>query len=194
MASGRVCTGYSLPYVAKYVNTSGTISYSNGMKLARGVDVNISPSASSSTKFYVDNTSGESAAGIFTGGTVTLTVDGLKLNAEKLIMGLGTADSDGFTHYNDSTQPPYVGIGFVARYMEDGVTSYQAYILCKTVFDPVGTSAKTQGETIEFQTQSLTAQILRSDDSVHTWKLIGEEQTTEALAEADIKGYFGITP
>ena len=32
MAAGRVCTGFSLPYVAKYAASGGTITYSDGQK------------------------------------------------------------------------------------------------------------------------------------------------------------------
>ena len=42
LASGAVITGYSYPMVAKYINTAGTISHSDGMDLARGVSVSVS--------------------------------------------------------------------------------------------------------------------------------------------------------
>lgn len=35
-AAGRVATGFSKPYVAKYSNVGTTISYSEGIQLARG--------------------------------------------------------------------------------------------------------------------------------------------------------------
>ena len=36
-----VTTGFSLPYVAKYANTTGTNVFSDGTKLARGVSVSV---------------------------------------------------------------------------------------------------------------------------------------------------------
>lgn len=53
-AAGRVTTGFSLPYVAKYAVSGGTVTYSDGQKLARGVNVTISPEASSDNIFYAD--------------------------------------------------------------------------------------------------------------------------------------------
>lgn len=182
MANGRVCTGFSKPYVAKYSVSSNTITYSDGMALARGVDVSIEPETSEDNNFYADNIAAESASGSFTGGTVTLTVDGLKSAAEKMIMGLPTADSDGFMAYDNTQQIPYVGIGFIARYMSDGVTSYVPYVLAKCVFSQVGTSAATQEAEIDWQTQELTATIMRADDANQTWKYIGNEYSTEAEA------------
>lgn len=184
MASGRVCTGFSLPYVAAYSVTGGNVSYGTPMKLARGVDVSITPNTGSDVDFYADNQRAESAGGVFTDGTFSVTVDGLKQDAEKMIMGLPAADSDGWLSYGDSLILPYVGFGFIARFMEEGVTTYVPFILAKTTFDFVETSAATQEAEISFQTQALTGKIYRSDDANHNWKHVGKEYETEAAAEA----------
>ena len=193
MAAGRVLTGFSLPYVAKYTAAGTTVTYSQGQKLARGVSVSIEAEAEDSNIFYADNISAESAPGIFTSGTATITVDGLKLAAEQLIMGIPAADSEGFIHYGENLTIPYVGIGFICRYMEDGVTSYVPIILTKCRFVTPGIDASTATETIEWQTQELTASLLRDDTSNHDWKLVGGAQATEAAAEAKIKAAFSIT-
>lgn len=194
MANGRVITGYSLPYVAKYTNTGGTVTYSEGMALARGVDVSIAPEAADATPFYADNTVAETAGGGFTGGTVSLTVDGLKKEAQKLIMGLPaqttvTVDSDtvNVSDFGDAMEIPYVGIGFIVRYMEDGVTSYDPVVLPKCKFTVFGTEAATQEDAIAFQTQALEATIFKDDTSAHNWKRVGDPQTTEAAAMAVVK-------
>lgn len=188
MANGRVCTGFSKPYVAVYSATGGTITYASGQDLARGVDVSIEPETSEDNIFYANNVAAESASGSFTGGTLNLTVDGLKTAAEKLIMGLPTAGADGFMAYDNSQQIPYVGIGFIARYMEDGVTSYVPYVLTKCVFSQIPTAAATQEAEIDWQTQELTATIMRGDDAAQTWKYIGNEYETEAAAYTAMTG------
>lgn len=193
MAAGRVRTGFSLPYVALYSNSGTTITYSSGQLLARGVSVSIEAEAEDDNIFYADNISAESAPGIFTSGTATLTVDGLKLAAERLIMGLPAADDAGFVHFGESMTIPYVGIGFIVRYMSSGVTTYVPVILRKCRFVTPGEDASTATETIDWQTQELTASLLRDDSSNHDWKWVGEEQTTEAAAEAKIKTVFSIT-
>lgn len=192
MAAGKVCTGFSLPYVALYAASQGTITFSSGTKLARGVSVEISPDSSDDNNFYADNVLAESAAATFTGGTVTLTVDGLKDTAEKLIMGLPAAGQDGWIAYGDDQAVPYVAIGYIARYQEDGVESFTPTVIVKARFDEIVKSHATQEETIEFQTQELTAKIFRSDNSNHDWKWLGADQTTEALAEAALKTKLGI--
>ena len=191
MANGRVLTGFSKPWVALYAATGGTVSYSGGMPLARGVSVSIGVEASSDNDFYADNVLAETDNQGFSSGTVTLTVDGLKDAARKLIMGLTatksvTVDSATvtFDQYDDTQSIPYVGFGFVARYMEDGVESYVPYILNKVKFNSEGLDATTQGENIEWQTAALEGKITRDDSSAHAWRLIGAAQTTEAAAVA----------
>lgn len=197
MANGKVITGYSKPIVAKYVYNQGTISYTNKTPLARGVEVDLEVEIGDATNFFADNTIAESVAGQFNGATATFTVDGLKNTARDLIAGLVTsktiiANSSTVSAkaYDDLQVIPYVGIGFVVRYMENGVTSYAPVILPKAQFSPESISATTQGESVEFQTTELQATVMRADDDNHTWKIVAEDQTTEALAVGVIEAYF----
>ena len=194
-AAGKVCTGFSLPYVAKYACESGTISYTNGRKLARGVDVSIEPDSSDDNKFYADNQAAETDAGSFTGGTLNLTVDGLFVESESMIMGLPAAGTnDDWVVYDDDQEIPYVGFGCVARYQSDNEESFVPVVLTKVQFNQIQSSAATSEETKNFQTQSLTATILRGDDAKHSWKRIAAEDCeTEAAAEALVKSALGIS-
>ena len=189
MANGKVITGYSRPFVALYNNNEGTITYSSGMPLARGVDVSVEAETGDAVNFYADNVMAESVGGVFTGATITLTVDGLKDAARKLIMGLPNAepltvgsDSVDIYTYDDRQNIPNVGIGFVVRYMESGVTTYQPVVFTKASFSVDGLDAATQEEEIEFQTTELEAALMRDDSQYHAWRKIGAEQTTEAAA------------
>lgn len=191
MAAGKVLTGFSKPYVALYSAEGTTITYTSGQLLARGVDVAISPEASEDNIFYADNVEAENVSGMLTGGSVDLTVDGLLTAAERLIMGLPAA-VDGWIAYDDDQRVPDVGLGFICRYMSDGVTTYVPIVLAKCRFTQIETEAATQEDEIDWQTQSLSATFTRSDDAKHSWKFVGEDQTTEAAAEAVIKEKFGI--
>ena len=193
MANGRVITGYSMPKVAVYSYEGNAVTYSGLMALARGVSVSMDVETSDSSDFYADNVLAESAGGRFTGGTVTLTVDGLKDAARKAIQGLPTetnltvgSEQVKVLEYDDRQAAPYVGIGFVVRYMENGITSYVPVVLTKCVFDVDTIEAETQEDAIDFQTSELTATIARDDTANHTWRRIGEAQTTEAKAVAVI--------
>ncbi len=192
-AAGRITTGFSKPYVALYEESGGTISYTSGQKLARGVNVSIDPESADDNIFYADNITAETDAGKFTGGTVTLTVDGLHTSTRKLIFGLPTADASGWTAFGDNMEIPYVGIGYIARQQSDGVVTYVPTVLAKCRFNLPEDAAATQEEEIDWQTQSLEAVILRDDSANHNWKFIGDDFDTEADAEAALKAKLGIS-
>lgn len=87
---------------------------------------------------------------------------------------------------------PYVGLGFIARYMEEGVTTYTPVFFPKAIFDVDGLDANTQEENVEFQTQELEATIMRDDSTNHRWRRIAEDQTTETSAENVLKAFLNI--
>ncbi len=192
MAAGRVCTGFSKPYVAKYNANAGIVTFSEGRILARGVSVSIEPNASSDNNFYADNQMAESESGTFTSGTVTLTVDGLFVDSERFIQGLPEAGADGWVNYGDDKSAPYIAIGYIARYQSDGVVTYVPTVIPKTKFGLFNSAAATQEDQIDWQTQELTANILRSDDSNHNWKYIGAEFSSESAAELALQTKLGI--
>lgn len=197
-AAGKVCTGFSKPYVAKYSNAGGVVSYSGCMQLARGVKVSLSINTTNVDPFCADNVSAETAEEVFVSGTATLTVDGLLAAAEKFIMGTPeptTVDVGGeqvkVTHYGDEMQIPYMGVGFLVRYQSAGVITYAPVVLTKSRFQQPATEAETQEETISWQTQDLIAKLSRDDTAHHDWKLVGEDQATEEAAEAVLQALLG---
>ena len=196
MANGRVITGFSKPYVAKYTATAVTsgysIAYSNGQVLARGVELQIEPETTDNNNFYADNVVAENEAGIFTGGTLTLTVDGLKDAANKLIFGLPDKE-DSWYNYDNRQAVPFVGFGAVVRVQEAGVVSYVPLVLPRIQFNDNGMSAATQEDQIDWQSTELTAQILRDETTNQCWKKLGEAVSTESSAEAAIKNFLNIS-
>ena len=189
-----VTTGFSLPYVAKYANTTGTNRFSDGIKLARGVSVSVDAEVVDDNNFYADNILAETENGAVSGGTITLTVDGLSPEARRLIMGLPNANTAGWTSYGDSASQPYVGVGFLRRTMNNGTTNWWAVVFpkCRFAFD--GEEAETSEDQISWQTKELTASFMRDDTSNHVWKYVNDTAyATEALAEAALKTFLSIT-
>lgn len=196
MANGSYITGYSDPWVAKYTNNAGAVSYTGAMALARGVSVKVDVSTSDSQTAYADNAASESVGGKFKSGTATLVVDGLLEAARKFITGTVTAegtDADTWDVEDDLTATPYVGIGFIVKRMSGGVETYQPIVLAKTMFDTLGISAETEGETKNFQTEELKATLMRDDSTNHSWRKIGKEQATREDALKMLKTKLGVT-
>lgn len=128
----------------------------------------------------------------FTGGTLSLTVDGLLEAAERLIYGLPAASSD-WTAFGDDMAIPYVGVGFIIRQQSAGAVVYVPVVLAKCKFSLKEDAAATQEDSIDWQTTSLEATIMRSDDANHNWKFLGKEYDTEAAAEAALQTKLGIS-
>lgn len=199
-AAGKVLIGFSKPYVAEYGNTGGTISYTNGQLLARGVSVTLSPDSNDDNSFYADNIAAESVGAVFTGGEVTLTVDGLLNSTEKFIFGLPSPDTFTVTtgttvsmyKYGSAANAPYVGLGYIEKYMQDGTITYRPTILRKCRFNLPEEGAETQGEEIDWQTREFTARVMRDDSTAQDWKWRGEDQSTEAAAENVIRVALGL--
>ena len=191
-ANGRVITGFSKPYIANYAASGTTVTYSGGMVLARGVSVSLAPESADDSKFYADNVTAETAAGVFTGGTATITVDGLNPAARALAYGLPEAGSDGWTADGDTTNAPYVGIGYIVRYMSGGDVIYVPTVLAKTRLSIPTEEASTQEDEIDWQTTALDFALMRDDSANHNWRFIGADFTTEEAAEAALKTKLGI--
>lgn len=199
-AAGKVCTGFSNPYVGKY-NFDGTnVTYTEGMKLARGVDVKITPDTRTDNNFYADDVAAETDEGMFTGGTCAMTVDGLHAVAERFVFGLpepeeysyGSGKTAKITKFGENRNAPYVGIGFIAKYRSDGVTTYVPVILRKARFQDTGMEHKTEEGSVSWQTQSLSANLFRDDTANADWKWLVEEQSTLSEAVAILEAVLGV--
>lgn len=193
-ANGRVITGFSKPYIAVYTNSGSTVTYSDGMVLARGVSVSLAAESADDNNFYADNVVAESVSGVFTGGTATLTVDGLNPAARALALGLAVAGSDGWTSDGDNTVAPYLGVGYIVRYMSGGDVIYVPTVIAKTKLSIPTEEAATQEDEISWQTSALEFTLMRDDTANHNWRFIGADFTTEAAAEAALQTKLGITP
>lgn len=184
--------GVSKPHVAKYVNTDGTVSYTDVTKLAKAVQFSAEiSSGEGSNNLYADNGVAESDKS-FVGGTMTITTDDLDQEGSALLLGLTpksiTVDSKEISElvYDDDAVAPYLGFGCIIKKKRNNAIKWRAVVFTKVMFAIPSDAATTQGETIEWQTSELEATIMRDDSAKHAWK---REATfdTEADAEAYIK-------
>lgn len=194
-----VTTGFSEPYVAKYSNAGTTVTYSGGMKLGRGVSMNVEVESADDNNFFADDQIAESETGIMTSATGTFTIDGLEPEAATLVLGLPEKGQETIKEtpvdvydYDDRMSAPYVGVGVLRRVMMKGVTTWEPIVFTKVKFNIPGDEAATQEDQIDWQTQDLDASIVRDDTENHRWKRVFARQTTKAAAVAILKGYLKI--
>lgn len=193
--------GVSKPYYALYNVTGSTVTYTEGGVMGKATEVDIAINTSQDNNLYADNGIAETDRA-FTDGTLTLGTDDLSQEVSKAILGAiekPLGEIDGVTDttvkeliFDDDITNPYLGVGLIIKKQKNNVISWRAVVLTKVMFSVPNDAATTQGESIEWQTPSLTATILRDDTEKHMWKREATF-TTEAQAEAYIKSRLGIT-
>lgn len=193
--------GLSKPYYAIYSNTGTTVTYSNGGVIGKYTEFSLELEDGENNILHADNGPAESDNS-FAGGTATATTDDLIAERMLAILGLkkeaitttGLSTEDAYwLVFDDDQDTPYVGLGGIIKKKINNATKYQAFILTKVQFNNPGIEAVTQGETIEWQTQELTAAIMRSDEAKARWFMISNELDSEEDAEKIIKAYLNIT-
>ena len=193
-----VTTGFSKPYVAKYSNTGTTVTYTSGMDLGRGVSLSLEIDTADDNNFYANNIVAETESSQFTSGSATITVDGLSNDAATMIFGLSAPENvevgeeqvpmQGYGELN----APYVGYGCVRRTQENGVVKFWPLILPKIKFNVPSEEMATAEDQIDWQTQELTATVLRDDTAAKRWKRISTEgMDTEDEAYEVVKAILG---
>ena len=207
LALGQVVTGFSFPVAAVYSHTGTTVTYSSGQDLARGVKIDPQiETGGDNNALYANNRAAESAQRRFQRGTLNLTVDGLLVTAEKMLMGLGTgsvstvtvgsggsAVSYDMVDYGDAQEIPYVGVGAVVRSQSNGIELFRAVVYPKVRFDQFAIPAETQGEEIDWQTTELSAAISRDDSANHNWQRVSEVVSSELEAYNVVRTVLGMT-
>lgn len=197
-----VTTGFSKPIVAKYSNSGQTVTYTNPQPLARGVSLSLDINTADDNNFYADNVLAETESASFTSGSATITVDGLNNDAATMIWGLPApteltvqepSETVQMQGYGKAINPPFIGFGCVRRTMMNGVTEYWPLILPKIKFGLPSEEMATQEDQIDWQTQELTATVMRDDTAAANWKVISAEgMATEAEAVQAINAFFGV--
>lgn len=193
--------GLSKPYYAIYTNNGGTVTYSGGGLLGKYTEFSLTLDAGDANILHADNGAAESDQQ-FSGGTATVTTDDLLAEVMLPVLGLkreaiqneALATTDPFwVIFDDDQEIPYVGLGGVIKKKVNNTTKWVAFVLSKIQFSNPGVAAVTQGETIEWQTNELTANVMRSDASGHKWFQLSSPFDSEDDAITAIKAVLEIT-
>lgn len=190
--------GLSKPWCAKYSydESTGTVTYSDGFSLGKYTEMSIEPEGGDANNFYADNGVDESDK-TFSGGTMNTTTNDLMADKMVSLLGLRSesisgADGASWMVFDDDQEIPQIGQGGVIKKKVGGAYKWVAFVLARIQYANPGISAVTQGESIEWQTQSLSASIMRSEGPGHRWFQISTPFETEAAAESAVKSFLGI--
>ena len=189
--------GLRKPYIAKYVNTEGVVSYTSGQLLAKAIEFSASIDTPEDNNLYADDGIAESDRS-FSSGSLEITTDDLEQAASALILGITsksiTVGEETLSElvYDDDMEAPDLGFGVIIPKKVNGAMKFRAVVFHKIKFNIPGESATTQGENIEWKTPQISASIMRDDTAKRGWK---SETTADsaAIAEAYIKQKLNIS-
>ncbi len=200
LAAGAVGTGFRFPTVALYNGTGAPGTHTAGRRLARGVSMSLNVQTAEGNNFFADDVAAESNADRFSSGTMTLVVDGLLPDSERMINGLPeeeTVEAGSkqvpITRTGDDSNSPNVGYGAIRVYESNGIELFRCIVIPKVCFRQVGFDAETQTEQKNYQSQSLTADIFRIDGGKHDWRWLGALYTTVEEAVADMDALLAVS-
>lgn len=158
----------SLFYSKISESATGEETYSTPTRLAKAIEAEVSIELSEAILYADDGT--DTVIKEFKSGTITLGVNDIGHSATRDLTG-AVVDANGVLVSSGEDEPTPVAVGFRAKTAKG---SYRYFWLYRVLFGVPGTTLKTKGESIEFQTPSIEGTITRrnrpDDRNKHPWK------------------------
>lgn len=190
--------GLSIPICGNYEHKgAGIVEYTAPFIADSAVEYSFEVEVSEDNELYADNRVKESAAGVFSKGSLTLQTSDFTPELSVKVVGAKevtrTINGKEVTEIvmDDRQESPYLGFGIIEEHQIDGVTSYLPIVLPKVKFNVPGGAATTRGAEIEWQTKEITARVMRSDQMdesyKHPWQISPKDPFE---TEDEAKGYI----
>lgn len=193
---------FDLRYIkcAKYVNTSGVITYTDPQKVGDAMTANLEMRFAEG-RLYAESTLAEYIRKA-TGGTISLGVKYILAQAQQLLFGskaktrsvtyTPTGGSTSTTSQvsglvqGAKTRGSYVGVAFYAPDMVDGVEKYTCVFAHKSQFGQPSMTLQTAGETITFNTPTTSGEFMADDSAAQDMLEVAVvDDEAEAIAWVD---------
>ena len=171
---------------------------STGIVMGHAISGNLSITRNANP-LYGDDREVESDNGI-TAMSLELGLDGMELTAKKYVLGLTEVQTTGQTPTTDyyvetDASAPYVGVGYIQVLRHNGADKYIGVWYYKVIFGEDAENLQTKGESIDWQTQTLTGRCLGlavdSSGKIAYRKI--KEFTSESAAKTWLNGLAGIS-
>lgn len=170
-------------HIAKLTKDDGTgVTYEVPIKLAKAINVSITPNSTSAT-LYADDGPAEIATAL---GQidVSIGIDDLSTANQALLLG-HAVNTEGVLEKRAGDVAPYVALGFSSP-TSDGGEKYTW--LFKGKFMLSEETAATRGENLEFQTPTLTAAFVKRENDDQWQASVNSNDTGVAAGVVD--GWF----
>ena len=176
--------------IGKYVNTSGTITYSNFASFGDAMGANLELSFAEG-RLYAEGKLAEYLREA-TGGSISIATKYIPTAAQQLLFGAASnsrsvttgGTTKTITSLKESAEdsPNYVGVAFYAPDMVDGAKKFTCVFVAKAMFGAPSMTFRTKGgNSIEFQTPTSTGEFMPDDSA---GQVIREVAVVDSAAEA----------
>lgn len=165
-------TGLSYLVIAPYAydEAKDEVTYGSGAVTARMSEYKLDVEVEEDNNCYLDNQIAETAPGRMKSATLTVNTGEFTTEMSKILLAakeitetVGSKEVKGIA-YDDDMRSPAVGSGLIEEHIFHGKYFYRAFLFPKTTYQIPAGAATTRGESIDWQTQELTATIMRSDE------------------------------
>lgn len=165
--------------IAKYVNTSGTITYTSPQTIGDAMNVNLELRYAEG-RLYAESTLAEYMKKAI-GGSISVGVKYIPDAAQQLMFGsasstrsvsytpvgssTATTSSVGSLVIKATTEGAYVGLACYAPDMVDGEKKYTCLKVAKCLFGPPSMNFQTAADNIQFNTPTTSGEFLADDST-----------------------------
>ena len=154
--------------------------YEPGFVIGKGIEAVVTYTRATNV-LRADDADAESENGI-TGGTLSLNVDDIADSVMADVMGNDKTTEDEYDETNAAS--PYIGVGYMRTRRHQNVTTYVAYWIWKAQLGIDSETASTKQETTNWQTPSLSGNMLAVQPDSTMISKFRRRKTFETEAEA----------
>lgn len=191
-------------YYSKATIANGVVTgYSGVQTMGKAISASFEPNTPDDNPLYANNAIAENDSSSASGGTLTLTLDRLTMDAAADLYGLeveevsvtvgeapGTQATGKALKFTGMEQSSPVGVAFIRMNQEDGVRNHEVVLYRRVTFGMPAEEAQTLGESIEWQTPEIEGSVMGLEgDGTNAW-YEKVRFDTQAAAIAYITNYF----
>lgn len=194
---------YGVFYAKAAVQNGVVTGYIGGTKtMGKAISATFEPNTPDDNPLYANNGVAENDSSGASGGTITMTLDRLTLDAAADLYGLQVVETEVTVNgepvtgrglrYTGMEQSSPVGVAYIRMNQEDGVRKHEVVLYRRATFSMPSENAQTMGESIEWQTPEISGAVMGMEgDGTNAWY---ETMvfSTQAAAIAYVESVFGI--
>lgn len=194
---------YGVFYAKATVQNGVVTGYTGGTKMmGKAVSASFEPNTPDDNPLYANNGEAENDSSGASGGTITMILDRLALDAAADLYGLQVVETQVTVNgeqvtgrglrYTGMEQSTPVGVAYIRMNQEDGVRKHEVVLYRRATFSMPSENAQTMGESIEWQTPEISGSVMGVEgDGTNPWY---ETMVfpTQAAAIAYVESVLGI--